>query len=225
MNRKDTCILLFTRTPEEEAQHKILSPFSNTNLSLIKSLFNRTVDLVEKSGLPFVIFSEEKQQGDNFGERIAHALQEVFEKGYRSVIVLGGDCPSLKKRDLIKSLKFIEQGKNVLGGTPGGGVYLMAIQKENFDAHILSNFSWETPFIFNELFSFLSEKKSSLQLLRELQDINHQEGLWQLLGKYHQMVFRQLKNLLESTFCFSALCFSLQKIKYNTFLLRGPPAA
>ena len=71
------------------------------------------------------------QSGDNLGERMRNAFLGRFKEGYKRIVIIGSDSPSLP-------LKYIKQALDtkcdmVLGPSFDGGFYLIGMQNKVFD--------------------------------------------------------------------------------------------
>lgn len=144
---KNTCILYFTLTPKTEANSKQWSKSNRINLQIAQNLYDYSKAQIKKVELPFIEINEQRQVGDSFGEKIVHAIEQVFDKGYDDVIVVGNDCINFNHKDLSQAEQLIEQGHQTIGLTKDGGVYLFSIAKATQtpeQAEILKQLPWCT---------------------------------------------------------------------------------
>ena len=67
----------------------------------------------------------------NLGERIEHAISGAFQRGARTVLCIGGDCPSLHPQHLEEADEQLRSGQSdlVLGPSPDGGYYLIGLRE------------------------------------------------------------------------------------------------
>ncbi|MGD1847529.1 MAG: DUF2064 domain-containing protein, partial [Salibacteraceae bacterium] len=88
---------MFSRTGEAEARAKSFLGRAQAGKSqqIAKQLVARSHALAAASGLPAFVIDSTHQSGNSFGERISHAIQEVFNQGYDQLLVIGNDCPEL----------------------------------------------------------------------------------------------------------------------------------
>lgn len=69
------------------------------------------------------------QQGDNLGERLAHALQRGLSR-YHYAVVVGCDIPLLRAQQIDTALSSLKQGMDaVIIPTEDGGYALMAVKR------------------------------------------------------------------------------------------------
>jgi len=81
-----TAILLFSRTARAEAAVKGFGGETRVAESLIR----RTEATIGRTGLPFFRSTEADQRGATFGQRLAEAMQQVYDQGFDKLIV--GTC-------------------------------------------------------------------------------------------------------------------------------------
>jgi len=167
-----TAILVFANSADVESSRKVLGFDKDFQRSLFKKLNNRTLLTVQKTGLPYLIYSEKEQVGNNFGERFNHAVHDVFAKGYERVIAIGNDSPELTATQLCKANQALENDKFVLGPSCDGGFYLMGIDRESFLKTDFLKFSWQQKSLFTELINFAHEEHLTIEKLCPLADLD-----------------------------------------------------
>jgi rSAM/selenodomain-associated transferase 1 len=71
------------------------------------------------------------QRGEAFGERLIHALEDLFRLGFSSVCLIDSDSPTLPQRTLSEAATILEQPEDtvVLGPSDDGGYYLVGLKK------------------------------------------------------------------------------------------------
>jgi hypothetical protein len=69
------------------------------------------------------------QQGNDLGERMAHAFEETL-KGSATAVLIGTDCPSLSAKDLKTAFEVLCHGSDaVLGPAEDGGYVLIGLRR------------------------------------------------------------------------------------------------
>ena len=69
-----------------------------------------------------------RQQGEDLGIRMAQACGTVL-RHHRAVLLVGSDCPRLRKQDLENAVAALENGSDVvLGPAWDGGYYLLGLR-------------------------------------------------------------------------------------------------
>ncbi|GAC1427150.1 MAG: hypothetical protein NVSMB67_30530 [Flavisolibacter sp.] len=171
MNQK-TAILIFTRSPKNEARHKILHLNKKINEKLHVALYHKTLNLVKATSLPFFIVDNSEYEGNNFGEKLANAMGGVFMKNYDAVIAIGNDCPQLSTEMLLKASEEIKDHDVVLGPDRNGGVYLIAMKLKVFNAKSIIAVPWRTKKVFAYLLNYENYSENNLSVLPKLSDFN-----------------------------------------------------
>ncbi|NKI31180.1 TIGR04282 family arsenosugar biosynthesis glycosyltransferase [Croceivirga thetidis] len=138
---------------------------------LFDELTDDVLKKVEKTGLPFYLCDERQQIGSDFGTRFTAAIQTTFAKGFDSIITVGNDTPHLTVEMLLQSHKNLMEGKTVIGPSSDGGVYLLGIHKNKFDAQLFRVMPWQQETLFDTLgLHFL--RKGILHQLPKLNDLD-----------------------------------------------------
>src|SRR5262249_38025920 len=65
------------------------------------------------------------QQGEDLGERMRACLSELLAAGWKRVVILGSDCPSLPQEILGMAVAALRDREVVLGPARDGGYYLV----------------------------------------------------------------------------------------------------
>ncbi|OQD44235.1 hypothetical protein BUL40_01365 [Croceivirga radicis] len=173
-----TAILIFAQSAKLEALRK---PIRNGEL-VFDALNKQTLSIVQATGLPYLVWDEEKQIGETFAERFSNALQAVFDKGYKNVISIGNDSPNLTVSKLKQAYKQICKGKTVLGPSADGGVYLIGIHKDHFRYNDFKRLPWERISLFkriSESFGLAGE----IHQLETLTDVDSETDILEILQK------------------------------------------
>lgn len=61
------------------------------------------------------------QRGERLGERLSAAQEDLHAHGYDRVLLVGGDCPTLDRRDLAAALALLDDHDVVIGPAVDGG--------------------------------------------------------------------------------------------------------
>ena len=163
-----TAILVFAGSAQQDAQQK---GFANGEV-LFHALTKETLRKDERSGLPYFHSTELEQQGDSFGVRFVHAIQEIFSKGFDSIITIGNDSPQLKTKHLVLAQQQLALGHSVLGPSLDGGIYLMGLHKSQFDAQRFLDLPWQRFALFKRIFQLVQRTTTTVYRLPVLADID-----------------------------------------------------
>lgn len=212
---QSTAILLFSRGAAAEARAKAFGPGQRVAEGLIR----RTERKLARTGLPVIRSDESNQQGSGFGERLAHAVQEVFDRGYARVIVVGNDCTSIQTSHLRSAAQQLETGKQVLGPDRRGGAWLIGLQRETFEAEGFRNLRWETAGLYEDLTAFLPGVVG-LAKLHDVNSLGDLRRLWTVLrtqlGHLYALIFRPIP-------VFAGLVLLHERTAVLRTGMRGPP--
>ena len=140
-------------------------------------LNTKVMRTVESTGLDYFHFTEKEQYGLNFGERLANSIQEVFDKGYESVICLGNDTPLLTISLIQDAAAALETGKVVKGKSLDGGVYLIGLHKNLFDHTSFQALPWQSSALAVAFHKYIASQNQRLLVLEALADIDTEQDL------------------------------------------------
>jgi len=79
-------------------------------------------------GVPATVSIESQGRGD-LGERMALSIQSKMSAGYRRVIILGSDAPTLPADHLVTAFESLRSAEVVIGPSEDGGYYLIGMSK------------------------------------------------------------------------------------------------
>ncbi len=82
------------------------------------------------------------QQGDNLGERLANALAYHFELGYRQVVIMNSDGPTLPLACLDEAFSRLDRADVTLGPGHDGGYYLIGMKR--LHPELFEEIDWST---------------------------------------------------------------------------------
>ena len=120
---------------------------------------------------------EKKMQtkGD-LGDKMGHAFQQAFAKGYQQVIGIGTDIYDLKATDIQAGFGQLETHEFCLGPADDGGYYLIGMTE--YQAKLFHNKSWSTSSVLQETLQDLAGE--NVALLTEKTDIDTVEDVKQI---------------------------------------------
>lgn len=164
-----TAILLFAQSNKVESALKPIAYQKKQNDLLWAKMNQKVLQTIHKTNLPYFISDEKTQIGESFGDKLSHAIQTVFDKGFEKVIVVGNDSPGLTKEHFLNARIGLQQKEWVFGPNCKGGTYLIGVSKSVFNAALFANISWRTAQVAAQL-KVLSFENSIL--LSPLADLN-----------------------------------------------------
>lgn len=226
--QQHTAVLFFSRTPDAEAKAKDFFGIKSHkhNKKLAQAFFDHTLSAVKGSGLPFFLFTEKEQSGNSFGEKLFHAAEAVFGKGYQQLIIVGNDCPHLNATHLQTAAQALQNKAFVLSPTKKGGVSLIGITKQQFDETAFEAIDWQTSKVAHQLRSLFCAHSNAIFYLQIGDDINHKADLKKVLStSAFSRVLAFIKSLLASVFKHVYYSrFHIYSIQNALIGLRAPPA-
>ncbi len=189
---KPNCaILLFTQSASADAVSKNLLPGKafkhKKNLSSI--LITDCLKKLQQTGLP-VFCTNGNQAGNSFGEKISNGLEQVFNKGFEQVVVVGNDCPELTTRLVLESVTALNNCGAVIGPDRRGGAYLIGINQNAFDKNLFAGLPWQSGGLFTGLQNLFLINKSSFTVLKTCSDINCYEDLHTVAIKFKTVLLQ-----------------------------------
>ena len=129
----------------------VLDTLERTKLAStkLKLPFDRYLACAPSSTHVFFKVMEERQGvkvinqvGDDLGARMHQAFEAIFARGYRQVLIIGTDVPTLPLDHIKHALTKLEQSDVVLGPAQDGGYYLIGLKRPVPDLFI--DIPWST---------------------------------------------------------------------------------
>jgi rSAM/selenodomain-associated transferase 1 len=115
-------------------------------------------------------FGLKEQNGGNLGEKMMDAFEQLLNKGYIKVVIIGSDCPHLKAQHIEEAFDGLNSNDIVIGPANDGGYYLLGMKKMH--PAIFQNKSWSTAFVFNETIATIKMLQLSFHQLEALTDVD-----------------------------------------------------
>lgn len=224
-----TAILLFTRTPEEEARSKtfVMGLGRKSQRLMARRFIQHTRAVAGHTSLPVFVIDSNQQAGAYFGERFANAFVSVFAQGFRHVIAIGNDTLSLTSGDLRHADELLREGKAVIGPTTRGGAYVVGLSEEHFNATVFSRLAWESNQLAEQLADYALKRAVDVVFLAQKSDINTPTDLQFALKRLpsYIKINRILRSLIASALSFDRIPFLAAPLATERYILqlRGPP--
>ena len=140
----DIAVLLFANSARAESRRKALGLPPRRAARVHDALLRRVRGEIAAAGLESVHVDERRQRGETFGERIACAVAFAFARGHRRLLVVGGDCPSLRREHLAAAARDLRAGARVLVPDARGGAAVLSVCADSFDADRFAGLPWQT---------------------------------------------------------------------------------
>jgi uncharacterized protein len=119
-----------------------------------------------------------QQKGDDLGERMSNAFEEVFGLGYEKVVIIGSDCLELEPVYLEKAFECLGLRDFIIGPARDGGYYLLGMKA--LDAGIFKNIEWSTSTVYKKTVNYIERQHKDFHKLPPLSDVDTVEDLGRL---------------------------------------------
>jgi rSAM/selenodomain-associated transferase 1 len=117
------------------------------------------------------------QRGEDLGERLFHATEDLLSAGFHSVCLINSDSPTLPSSLLREAAVALQApGDRVaLGPATDGGYYLIGLKRAH--RRLFEGISWSTPEVLGQTLERARELALEVHLLPEWYDVDDQESL------------------------------------------------
>ncbi len=186
-------IIVFVRSPElGKVKTRLARSIGDQSaLNIYKILLKHTAAVLRDLSFDKVVYFSEKidnndfwenslfekklQKGADLGERMHHAFDTAFNKGYKKVLIIGSDLFDLTSSLIISAFEALETYDISIGPSLDGGYYLLGMKK--LQPEVFKNKKWGTDSVLENTLQDL--KKQKIKLLKALNDIDTLEDLQQ----------------------------------------------
>ena len=110
-------------------------------------------------------------QGDgDLGQRLQAAFGRAFHAGAKRVAIIGSDCPAVRVEDVREAWGGLQTHDVVLGPATDGGYWLIGLRQ--LQPNLFRDIPWSTENVFAETLRRVQHAGLSVQLMRELADVD-----------------------------------------------------
>lgn len=120
-------------------------------------------------------FIKQTQRGKDLGERMKNAFEDLFEKGYRKIVIIGTDCPELTAGIITNAFTCLDTRDVVIGPAADGGYYLLGMTQ--LHSSLFQNMLWSTSTVLKGTTSRCHTLNLNYDLLPILNDIDNEKDL------------------------------------------------
>lgn len=114
----------------------------------------------------------EPQKGKNLGEKLSHAFDTSFTKGYLNTVVIGTDCIELTNDNIENAFRILSgRFESVVGPTNDGGYYLIGFSKKNYPL-LFKDIDWSSEKVFKQTIKKINNTKMKNKILNYYNDID-----------------------------------------------------
>lgn len=140
----------------ESLTHSIYSRLLENLFNELKSLSNISLHITPWNRRE--LFSQWIQSGwtldpqaeGDLGNKILTSVKLSFDRGFKKVLVLGTDCPSLSLADLYAADSKLNNSRFVCGPSTDGGYWLIGLVNKPGWESLFTNISWSTDKVFQQ---------------------------------------------------------------------------
>lgn len=113
--------------------------------------------------------SSPQGEGD-LGARLERAAASAFLSGCQKVVIIGTDCPYMRRSDIEAACRALDTKQVVLGPAEDGGYWLMGLSAPVPELFI--NVPWSTPTVFETTLQRARTNRLEVEVLRILEDVD-----------------------------------------------------
>lgn len=131
------------------------------------------------------------QQGENLGEIMLNAFDQLFAIGYNRVLLIGADSPDLPLHYITEAISKLDLYDLIIGPTEDGGFYLIGSRKP-LSNQIFQDIGWGSRTVLKDTLNNAQKLKINYFLLNTWYDIDDKEGL----DRWKDKFTKSLKNTI-----------------------------
>jgi rSAM/selenodomain-associated transferase 1 len=110
------------------------------------------------------------QQGTDLGERLSNALGHHLELGYRRVVIMNSDGPTLPRSHLEEAFSGLDRADVTLGPSRDGGYYLIGLKQPQ--PELFQGIAWSTGQVTAQTLAICRRLGLGVHLLPEWYDVD-----------------------------------------------------
>src|SRR6266513_2118638 len=128
-------------------------------------------------------FSLLPQRGDEFGERLYFAVEDLFKCGFDSLCLIDSDSPTVPAETFEQAVELLSASEDhvVLGPSDDGGYYLIGMKKPH--RHLFEQVDWSTERVLNQTTQRAAEIDLEVKLLPKGFDVDDDASLRRLCNE------------------------------------------
>ena len=181
-------IIVFVRKPElGKVKTRLAASLGNEKaLEIYKVLLLHTREICEKVNAHKFVYYHEKieindlwdadgfkkrlQTNAGLGEKMMQAFKDVFDAGYKKVLIIGSDCLQLTDGIIKDAFNQLHENEVIIGPAKDGGYYLLGMK--NLYPYLFENKTWSTSTVFDETMEDAEHHQLSIAVLPVLTDVD-----------------------------------------------------
>lgn len=129
-----------------------------------------------------------RQEGDDLGERMFHAIRNSLKDGH-AVVLVGSDCPELGLDHINEAFRLLDAGDDIVLGPARDGGYAL-IGATRIDGRVFEGVPWSTARVLNKTLSNIKALRWKSSCLPEMRDVDTLEDYQYFLDhEDHRQLF------------------------------------
>ncbi|MDN3669253.1 TIGR04282 family arsenosugar biosynthesis glycosyltransferase [Echinicola jeungdonensis] len=194
---QDNAIIVFQKAPLEGKVKTRLSAVIGDKkaVEVYRYLLKHTHAILAKYPVDIFVYFQEKvdpsflnneryksglQTGNDLGEKMKNAFEDVFKKGYQKVAIIGSDCLELNGNILDEAFEALTFQDLVIGPAKDGGYYLLGL-KDPYPS-LFEHMPWSSPQVYSKTMQEVKSLKLNAHKLPKLADVDEYKDLGELKG-------------------------------------------
>ena len=139
------------------------------------------------------------QRGDEFGERLIFAAEDLFEVGFASVCLINSDSPTVPASSFVEAANELAKAGDriVLGPSEDGGYYLIGLKK--LHQGLFEEIDWSTERVFDQTMQHASKIGVEVHQLPYGFDVDDRATLARLCEELLSHESRSPRNMTPNT--------------------------
>ena len=128
-------------------------------------------------------FSLMAQRGQNFGDRLVFAAEDLFTVGFNSVCLINSDSPTVPAENFSQAVELLHLpgDRIVLGPSDDGGYYLIGLKKAHRE--MFERIDWSTQRVLDQTLQRAAETGTEVKLLPPGYDVDDRATLERLCNE------------------------------------------
>jgi uncharacterized protein len=139
------------------------------------------------------------QRGDEFGERLIFAAEDLFTAGFQSVCLINSDSPTVPPSSFVEAANELAKAGDriVLGPSEDGGYYLIGLNKPH--KGLFEEIDWSTERVFDQTMQHASKIGVEVHQLPYGFDVDDRATLGRLCEELFGPKARSPRNIAPNT--------------------------
>ncbi|MEB0263280.1 MULTISPECIES: TIGR04282 family arsenosugar biosynthesis glycosyltransferase [unclassified Mucilaginibacter] len=129
-----------------------------------------TNQVIEHDLWTFPGYTKRQQFGEDLGARMSNAFKELFDQGFKRVMIIGSDCYQLQTTIVEQAIATLNDKDVVIGPTFDGGYYLLGSNR--YVPELFTDKAWSTDQVTNQTVATVNQLELTYSLTERLHDVD-----------------------------------------------------